>query len=109
MLIKRSAITGNTGTQTGGFGTGAGIYSSATQLDIRSSTIAGNTMTSSSTAYGGGIYVNQGTLSLRHVTLSGNGATSSTAAQAGGNLFIAGGRSATTADSIFAGGVSGGG
>ena len=109
VLIKRSAITGNTGTQTGGFGTGAGIYSSATQLDIRSSTIAGNTMTSTSTAYGGGIYVNQGTLSLRHVTLSGNTATSSTAAQAGGNLFISDSGSATTADSIFAGGVSGGG
>jgi CSLREA domain-containing protein len=108
VLIKRSAITGNTGTQTGGFGTGAGIYSSATQLDIRSSTIAGNTMTSTSAAYGGGIYVNQGTVSLRHVTLSGNTSTSSTAAQAGGNLFIAGG-SATTADSIFTGGASGAG
>src|SRR5215213_5549672 len=58
VLIKRSAITGNTGTQTGGSGLGAGIYSSATQLDIRSSTIAGNTMTSTSVAYGGGIYVN---------------------------------------------------
>ncbi len=109
VLIKRSAIVQNTGTQTGGFGTGAGIYSSATQLDIRSSTIADNTMTSSSTAYGGGIYVNQGTASLRHVTLSGNRATSSTAAQAGGNLFIAGGASATTTDSIITGGISGAG
>ena len=108
VLIKRSAITGNTGTQTGGFGIGAGIYSSATQLDIRSSTIAGNTMTSTSVAYGGGIYVNQGTLSLRHVTLSQNTATSSSAAQAGGNLFISDSGSATTADSIFAGGVSAG-
>ena len=106
VLIKRSAIIQNTGTQTGGFGTGAGIYSSATQLDIRSSTIADNTMTSSSTAYGGGIYVNQGTASLQHVTLSGNRATSSTAAQAGGNLFIAGGASATTTDSIITSGIS---
>jgi CSLREA domain-containing protein len=109
VLIKRSAITGNTGTQTNGSGTGAGIYSSATQLDIRSSTIAGNTMTSTSLAYGGGIYVNQGTLSLRHVTLSGNSATSSTAAKAGGNLYITAGGSATTTDSIFTGGVSGAG
>ena len=109
VLIKRSAITGNTGTQTGGFGLGAGIYSSATQLDIRSSTIAGNTMTSSSTSYGGGIYVNAGTLSLRHVTLSGNAATAGSAAQAGGNLYMAGGISGTTTDSIFTGGVSGGG
>lgn len=109
VLIKRSAIIQNIGTQTGGFGTGAGIYSSAAQLDIRSSTIAGNTMTSSSTAYGGGIYVNQGTASLQHVTLSGNRATSSTAAQAGGNLFIAGGASATTTDSIITSGISGAG
>jgi CSLREA domain-containing protein len=109
VLIKRSAITGNTGTQTGGFGTGAGIYSSATQLDIRSSTIAGNVMTSTSAAYGGGIYVNQGTLSLRHVTLAGNTATSSTAARAGGNLYIAAGAGVTTTDSIFTGGVSGAG
>jgi CSLREA domain-containing protein len=108
VLIKRSAITGNSGTQMGGFGLGGGIYASGTQLEVRSSTIAGNTMTSSSTSYGGGIYVNQGTVSLRHVTLSGNTATSSTAAQGGGNLFIAGG-SATTADSIFVGGVSGAG
>lgn len=109
VLIKRSAITGNTATSSSGTALGAGIHESSSQLDVRSTTIAGNAATGSSTARGGGISANGGTVSLRHVTLSGNSAVSGTADQYGGNLYVAGGATATSADSIFTGGVAGSG
>jgi CSLREA domain-containing protein len=105
VLIRRSAITGNTATSTGGTSYGAGIYASSSQLDIRSTTIASNTVTGSSQGRGGGILAIGGTVSLRHVTLSGNVANSGTLDRYGGNLYVTG-TTPTVTDSILTGGVA---
>jgi CSLREA domain-containing protein len=104
VLIKNSAITGNVVEAANAYG--AGIHFSGVQLDIRSTTIAGNVVRGSSGARGGGIYMNFGTLSLRHVTMSGNKVESGTADRYGGNLNMTNSSSGTTSDSIFAGGVA---
>ncbi|MCU0314311.1 MAG: right-handed parallel beta-helix repeat-containing protein, partial [Solirubrobacteraceae bacterium] len=106
VTVRRSSITGNTVTSTGGSQVrGGGIYSVAgSTLAVSTTTIAGNVVESQTAsqlaqAYGGGIAAD-GAVTLRHVTLSGNRATGAGGA-AGGNLHVGGSGSATVADSII--------
>jgi predicted outer membrane repeat protein len=72
VTVRDYTLSGNTATL------GGGIYNQGT-LDVRGSTLAGNTASDS----GGGIY-NLGTATVQQSTLSGNTATS-----AGGGIFNA--------------------
>lgn len=106
VLIRRSAITGNTGVSTAsGNAYGAGIYAANSQLDIRSTTIADNALTGNSQVRGGGILAFSSSVSLRHVTLSGNAVNSGFGDRYGGNLYVTG-IAPTVTDSILTGGVA---
>ena len=86
MTVRDYTLSGNTATL------GGGIYNQGT-LDVRGSTLAGNTASDS----GGGIY-NLGTATVQQSTLSGN-----TAGADGGGILNAATATLTIDDSIVSG------